>query len=176
MEDTLRGFDIALSQFLKNDIYLLQHDISERSITHKLAEYLKAEFREFHTDCEYNGDIDNPGTFRKELGIDRDKMIELAVRKIDENDTYNIYPDVIVHFRGSNDNNLLVIEVKKRKGGKKAENEKEFDKVKLGKFTTKYRYRLGIFLEFDIDKNSGVSEIAYFQGGEEAAPKALKDF
>lgn len=53
----------ALKILLKNDAYLLEHDVNERSITHKLAEYLQqelrkySEFNDYQVDCEYNKDL-----------------------------------------------------------------------------------------------------------------------
>jgi len=39
---------------IKNDFYLLEIGANERSVAHKLAEYLKQEFPNRHVDCEYN--------------------------------------------------------------------------------------------------------------------------
>jgi hypothetical protein len=160
LTQTLNAFDEALNEFFEKDCDLLHRDISERSITHKIAEYLGKRFTDFHTDCEYNGDMYN----RKELGIDKYEMIALAVRKIDKDDTYAIFPDIIIHKRKSNKNNHLVIEVKKKNGNNK---EKQFDIVKLKKLTTQYKYRLGIYLELKTGENCQVSEIKYFQTGNE---------
>jgi len=38
----------------EQDKYLLDNDLNERTITHKLATYLQEEFQEFNVDCEYN--------------------------------------------------------------------------------------------------------------------------
>lgn len=44
----------SLKRLLKDDFFLLESDAHERSITHKLAEYLQDEFEEWNVDCEYN--------------------------------------------------------------------------------------------------------------------------
>lgn len=44
----------ALLQLMKNDAYLLENKISERSQTHKLAEYLQLLLPQWNVDCEYN--------------------------------------------------------------------------------------------------------------------------
>ena len=61
----------AYLQFLKNDGYLLENDVNERSITHKFAVYLENEFSEWDVDCEYNRN-----------GIDKKTLIGLK-EKID---------------------------------------------------------------------------------------------
>ena len=44
----------SLQKLRRLDKHLLDININERSITHKLAEYLKEYFPEFNVDCEYN--------------------------------------------------------------------------------------------------------------------------
>ena len=44
----------SLRELLQDDASLLQYDVSERAITHKLAEYLQYRFGDYHVDCEYN--------------------------------------------------------------------------------------------------------------------------
>ena len=93
----------AADGLLKHDAYLLAHDVNERSITHQLAIHVKQQFPEWDVDCEYNRNHDNV------------KRLDLPprnnIRAGDLNAT-TVFPDVIVHRRGSDDN-LVVIEVKK---------------------------------------------------------------
>ncbi len=86
---------------LSNDAYLLRADANERSITHWLAIYLLQEFPEFNVDCEYN---------RKGLDVKRLPSFGIDPRTIQELGI-NLYPDIIVHHRGT-ENNLLAIEAK----------------------------------------------------------------
>jgi len=46
--------DRALTKLLQNDSLLVELNANERSITHKLAEYLQLEFAAWNVDCEYN--------------------------------------------------------------------------------------------------------------------------
>lgn len=94
----------AYNLLLKNDGYLLEKDVNERSLTHKYAEYLKELFPGYNVDCEYNRD-----------GLDPKKLIGLK-EKISSDDTNGrtVYPDIIIHHRGTK-NNLVVIEAKKSK-------------------------------------------------------------
>lgn len=163
-ENTLTAFNNSITAFMDNDCYLLHRNIYERSITHKLALYLQNNFPEFNVDCEYNGDIENINNYRKQLDISVADMIKTARQKIREDETYSVYPDIIIHTRNTNGNNHLVIEVKKANGN---ENDKAFDLLKLKKFTTQYGYRLGIYLEFSTGENASVVSLRYFQSGEE---------
>lgn len=92
----------AYKLLLKNDSHLLIVDANERSITHKLAEYLQLEFPQYNVDCEYN---------RKGLGIKKLDSFKKNI-KSDDTDATSVYPDIIIHHRGT-ENNLVVIEAKK---------------------------------------------------------------
>jgi hypothetical protein len=171
-EETIMAFKTSLSIFMDRDCYLLYHNIYERSITHKLAEYLQANFLDFNVDCEYNGDIGNIVNYRKQLDITEEEMIEIARQKSREDETYSVYPDIIIHTRGTNGNNHLVIEVKKANGNGK---DKAFDLLKLKKFTTQYGYRLGIYLEISTLENAKVESLLYFQDGVEKKVENLNE-
>jgi hypothetical protein len=99
------ALDRAINELVLRDHHLLESECSERSITHHLAVYLAAEFPRYNVDCEYNRD-----------GFDV-KRLKLGERKVkvsdDELDAVTVFPDVVVHQRGTNVRNLLVIEVKK---------------------------------------------------------------
>lgn len=154
----------AVNKLLQQDKYLLENDLNERSITHKLAEYLQQEFPELNVDCEYNG---NPNSINK-----RGKNLNLRELKDELKDIYpkaviSVYPDIIVHERGTNYNNLLLIEVKKstsRVGN-------HFDLTKLSIYTTKSElnklgYEYGIFLKFNTKTtNTSLFEQIWFKNG-----------
>ena len=152
----------ALREFFCKDDDLLCRDVNERSVTHKLAEHLQRQFKGLKVDCEYNryGD-DDP----KKL------VVEPGSTQTDCVDAKTVYPDIIVHERGSNCNNLLVIEVKKTSG-----RDASYDKRKLRKFTDqvphgkyKYDYTLGLFLVFDVD-NKVLESVECFQCGKKIKP------
>ena len=131
----------AIMLLLKNDLFLLEIKAHERSVAHKLAEYLQQEFPEYHVDCEYN----------------RDKNISKRLKDIPEcknnqnNSSDLVYPDIIIHRRNT-DNNLLVIEIKT------SNNSEKCDLKKLELFTDsseKFKYQFGLFLKFDRKKSVG---------------------
>jgi hypothetical protein len=95
----------ALDGLIATDSYLLHVECSERAITHQLAVHLSRQFPAYHVDCEYNRD-----------GFDV-KRLQLTSRQViindDALDAITVFPDIIVHRRGSDAENILVIEVKK---------------------------------------------------------------
>lgn len=126
---------ICLGILFKNDLFLLISDANERSISHKLAEYLQKDFPDWNVDCEYN---------RKELGVkELENIKDCSMQK--ESD--RISPDIIIHHRNSN-HNLLVIEMKKN-----TFDNCDIEKLKLFTDTQGlYKYRFGLFIKFNKDK------------------------
>jgi hypothetical protein len=92
----------ALQRLLSEDAYLFEIDVNERSLTHRLALYLGQEFPEWDVDCEYNRKGDVP------------KVVATLPLNPTQDDEHarTVFPDIIVHHRGTRDN-LLVIEAKK---------------------------------------------------------------
>jgi isocitrate dehydrogenase len=139
---------VCLGIFFKNDSFLLQNDTNERTIAHKLAEYLQTEFPDWNVDCEYN---------RKGFNI---KTLENIHECSEQRKTDRVYPDIIVHRRNKNDN-LLVIEIK-------VNADDYCDIEKLKKFTSsseKYKYQSGLFIRFN-SKNEKPS-LRWFINGQE---------
>ena len=132
-EEIKKRTRIALGVLQKNDSFLLEQKVHERSIAHKLAEYLQEQFPDWNIDCEYN---------RK--GI-KSKLLEGIGECDGHRKTNRVFPDIIVHKRNTK-NNLLVVELKKSNLDPKC------DIKKLELFTRmegEYRYSLGLFIEFE---------------------------
>ncbi|HCC05163.1 TPA: hypothetical protein DEP58_02550 [Patescibacteria group bacterium] len=122
----------ALDMLYKNDAFLLNNTVHERSISHKFAEYLQQQFEGWHVDCEYNLH-----------GINTKKL----PRECNGKNKEYVYPDIVIHHRNTNDN-LLVIEIKP----KTSKEVNECDNVKLVEFTRldgEYAYHLGLFVGFN---------------------------
>jgi hypothetical protein len=102
-EEVERRLDVALRMVAENDRYLLEFDLSERCIASRLALYLQNEFPEFNVDIEYNRD----GATPKRLGLPE------GCANFDEAGEALVVPDVIVHRRGHDGPNVLVLELKK---------------------------------------------------------------
>lgn len=93
----------AIDIFIKEDMFLLNADANERSMSHRIAVYLEHEIPDFDIDCEYNRD-----------GFDVKRLaLEPRNTSDDSEEAVTVFPDIIIHHRGNNNNNLLVIEMKK---------------------------------------------------------------
>lgn len=141
LEEVELKLEKSLETLFRNDKYLLEKDVNERSISHMLALYLKNEFLDWDVDCEYNKDFDEP----KRL-----KNLNCSLEKNDKKDLISdtkgttVFPDIIVHHRGKNEN-LLVIEMKKSTSRIKD----DFDIKKLKGFCAdpNLNYRYAVFLK-----------------------------
>lgn len=163
--DILSKIDLAVQTLFSNDSYLLMRKLNERSIAFKLAEYLQPLFNRYNVDSEYNGDMGKVND-RKALAIAERRIQEIGIDPNNDSN-YSISPDIIIHQRGSNNNNLVVIEVKKDTSPKKY---KDFDLIKLEHLTINYlgnhyNYRLGIALILGTGNNTGITSFSYFQNG-----------
>ena len=131
-----RRVKLALQELQKNEQHLLLNGLNERTIASHLAHYLAAHFLEYNVDHEYNGNIDN----RKGK-----KFLDASP----------VYPDIIIHTRGKNVNNLLIIEVKKtiNPGKQQEANEKKL----LGYIAEgcEFRYPFGLFLGIGTKSQTG---------------------
>jgi len=129
--EIMKKVHISLEVLFKNDLFLIENLVHERSIAHKLAEYLQHEFPDWNVDCEYN---------KK----DRDTKILDEINECSKDRKKDIvYPDIIIHKRDT-DCNLLVIEIKNNK-------EAPCDIKKLELFTSNvldYKYKMGLFIKF----------------------------
>ena len=86
-ESAIRAMAATVA-FLKAEGDLLQLNANERSITHKLAEYLQREFSDWNVDCEYN-----------RLGAAIKRLPAPEAIGSDDEDGRTIFPDIIVHRR-----------------------------------------------------------------------------
>jgi hypothetical protein len=146
--DVKRRVIAAICMLYRYDRELLDTDANERSITHKLAEYLQREFTGWNVDCEYN-----------RLGYDP-KRVRIDSWRVQANDTEakTVFPDIIIHRRLAK-KNLIVIEVKKAGG---AEETRDVQKLQEFTRTPEYKYDYGLFLRLAPD---GRSEMTLYQNG-----------
>jgi hypothetical protein len=103
-EEIKSRLDEALRRLAEKDRYLLEKDLSERCIASRLAMYLQMKFPMYSVDVEYNRD----GDTTKRLGLP-DECAKLR----NESGEGLVMPDVIVHRRGPEGPNILVLELKK---------------------------------------------------------------
>lgn len=141
----------ALDKLKENDNILLEINVNERTISHKLAEYLQIKFSDLSVDCEYNRHND----LIKKLNMPTDHI------SWDDVESKTVFPDIVVHKRNTDDENLLVIEIKKSS----SRIGHQFDIHKLKAFTSEpYNYKFGLFLEISVD--GGNNCLKWFKDGE----------
>jgi hypothetical protein len=153
----------VITKFLKLEPFILKENLNERTISHKLAEYLEMVFPNYDVDCEYNK---MPDEDAKEY-VNKTLNLEVEGIESDDDKAVTVYPDIVVHKRGNNENNYLVIEVKKKEYAEtkrrgKEETYKTFDFRKLKAYTKQLNYTYGIYLEFDKDN---ISDLKFFREG-----------
>ncbi|KKM98078.1 hypothetical protein LCGC14_1161530 [marine sediment metagenome] len=147
--------NFCLQKLRRLDRYLLDEEVNERTITHKLAEYLQQQIPEFNVDCEYN-------RFKQRDIKDIVKRLELPKDNNNWDDTKlsPVIPDIIIHERGPHGKNILVIEVKKSSSS----SSETLDRNKLIAFTTDpLNYELGLFLKIGLDNEDDIMDW-YFHG------------
>jgi hypothetical protein len=91
----------ALKEFYAREVFLFEHDLGERALTHRLAVQLERQFPDFEVDCDF--DRLGPRTLNLPHG---------SIVSTDDHIGKSIYPDIVVHQR-TVPNNLLAIEVRK---------------------------------------------------------------
>jgi hypothetical protein len=122
IEEVLNG---AIDNLISKHPILLELDISERALTHHLANYIREKIPEFYdVDVEYNRHFADP------------KRINLPSRTTNDTDTRarTAFPDIIIHKRNKDSDNLLVLEIKK------PGEDLEYDKLKLAAFVKELKY------------------------------------
>jgi hypothetical protein len=165
----------ALEKLLQtSDIWLLKNDLSEQSISHRIAFHLDPLFEEYNVDCEYNGDIDRQNS-RKAISILKNELQKFGqLRDKEASDLEKeftsraVFPDIIIHKRGTNDFNLCILEVKKNTSTVKY----NYDFVKLCSYTSdqygnNLNYQLGIFIEAIIDPEKPDFILKFYKQGQE---------
>lgn len=133
----------ALRRLAEEDRYLLENNLSERCIAARLAMHLQPEFPEHKTDAEYN----RKGRAPKRLGLP-----EECANYIDENGDALAVPDVIVHQRGEDGPNVLVLELKKTTNPDGL----DCDRTRVLAFRDELHYEFGALIECETRRRRGV--------------------
>jgi hypothetical protein len=133
MQTELNKLVIALKEFYGHETYILEKDLGERALTHRLAVHVERQFPGWEVDCEYN-----------RLG---ERMLRLPKGTIVSTDDAlgkSVFPDILVHQRDI-PNNLLAIEVRKASNHQPSEH----DQHKLEALTDPhlwFAYWIGVLL------------------------------
>jgi hypothetical protein len=102
MQTELNKVVSALKEFYARETHLLEKDLGERTLTHRLAVHLEKQFAGWDVDCDYN-----------RLGERTLRLPKATIVSTDDALGKSVYPDIIVHQREI-PNNLLAIEVRKK--------------------------------------------------------------
>ena len=172
----LEKIHIALDTLISNDRYLFENDLSERCITHKLAEYLQPLFLGYNVDCEYNRNVSDIKN-EKRINILKDELTKKMKEHLRINNDReqiiekSVLPDIIIHKRGNGSENLCVFEAKKESCGDILN---QYDEIKLeayasNKYGNELRYDYGFFIEFKTGQLEQKAEIikTFVNGNEE---------
>jgi hypothetical protein len=146
--------EMAIRLFMENDKELLDLKAHEQAVSHRIAYYLESLFKGYHVDCEYNrhgSENDSKKSIKNILNARENCKCSSCIKSKDSESSNTrekilVRPDIVVHERGNDDNNIVAIEVKKY--------DCLFDRAKLREFTDqnadiKYCYQLGLFLLFN---------------------------
>jgi hypothetical protein len=123
----------AVREFYARETHLLEKDLGERTLTHRLAVYLEKQFPGWEVDCDYN-----------RLGERTLRLPKGTIVSTDDDIGKSVYPDIVVHQRAI-PNNLLAIEVRKATNHQPPEH----DQHKLRGLTDPhlwFAYQVGVFL------------------------------
>jgi hypothetical protein len=101
MQTELDKVVAALEEFYAHETYLFEHDLGERTLTHRLAVHLEKLFAGWDVDCDYD-----------RLGARTLRLPHGTIVSTDDHLGKSIYPDIVVHQRAI-PNNLLAVEVRK---------------------------------------------------------------
>ena len=94
----------AIDRLVADQSALLYLDVTERALSHHLAIYLEALVPDtYDVDVECNRYFGDP----KRLNLPSRKALDRELRAT------TVFPDIVVHQRNTDKNNLLVLEMKK---------------------------------------------------------------
>ncbi len=133
MQTELNKVVAALSEFYGREAYLLEKDLGERALTHRLAVHVEKQFPGWEVDCDYD-----------RLGERTLRLPHGTIVSTDDHFGKSIYPDIVVHQREI-PNNLLAVEVRKASNHQPPEH----DRHKLAALTDPhvwFAYAIGVLL------------------------------
>jgi hypothetical protein len=111
MQTELNKLIAALREFYASETFLLERDLGERTLTHRLAVHVERQFSGWEVDCDYD-----------RLGERTMRLPHGTVISTDDHLGKSVYPDIVVHQREV-PNNLLTIEVRKASNHQPVEHE-----------------------------------------------------
>jgi hypothetical protein len=156
----------AVKMFYDRDFRLLELNVHEQTISHRIAVYLEQIICGtgvvVSVDCEYNRHLSFGKTIYDKCeqceGLDCWNKTQHIVFRTKCDELKSCRPDIVVHTRGTDENNLLVVEFKKNTPTDNV------DFAKLNCLTCNeagYKYRLGAYVSL----NKSDYDIKLFDNG-----------
>jgi hypothetical protein len=139
----------ALGEFYARESHLLDKDLGERVLAHRLAVHLERQFIGWDVDCDYN-----------RIGERRLRLPKASIVSTDDDSGKSVFPDIVVHRR-SIPENLLAIELRKAANHQPIEH----DRHKLQAMTDPHLWhasRAGVLLTL---ARKGVAASEVYVGG-----------
>src|SRR6202049_466680 len=149
MQSELNKVVSALHEFYARETHLLEKDLGERTLTHRLAVHVERQFPGWNVDCDYN-----------RLGERTLRLPKGSIVSTDDEIGKSIFPDIVVHQREI-PNNLLAIEVRKASNHQPPEH----DQHKLRGLTDPhlwFAYQIGVLVTL---AKSNVASSEVYVGG-----------
>ncbi len=119
----------CVERLLNEDAELLALGVHEQAISGRLAGYLQHECRDSNVDTEYN----------RHAVLVKKAMLPSGRKKV--------VPDIVVHSRGNDERNRLVIELKIEGRGDDDDRRHAHEKLDALVRGDEFRYELGLYLE-----------------------------
>jgi hypothetical protein len=144
----------AITGLYGSEVFLFEHDLGERALTHRLAVHLERQFPDFDVDCDYD-----------RLGERTLQLPRGSIVSTDDHLGKSIYPDIVVHQRHI-PNTLLAVEVRKASNHQPVEH----DRHKLRALTDPhlwFAYWIGALVI--LGKTSVTSSEVYVAGKQDEA-------
>ena len=157
MQTELNKMIAALQEFYAQETFLLQRDLGERALTHRLAVHVERQFSGWHIDCNYD-----------RLGERTLRLPHGSIVSTDDHLGKSVYPDIVVHQREI-PNDLLAIEVRKDSNHQPIDH----DQHKLRGLTDPhvwFAYAIGVLLTLG---RNGVNSSEVYAGGAIERPASL---
>ena len=149
MQTELNKLVSALREFYAHETFLLENDVGERALTHRLAVHIEKQFSGWEVDCEFD-----------RLGDRTLRLPHGSIVSTDDHLGKSVYPDIVVHQRDI-PNNLLAVEVRKSVNHQPLDH----DQHKLRGLTDPhlwFAYWIGVLLTLS---RKNVSDVEVYVGG-----------
>ena len=150
-DEAIDHLERANARVENEDRHLLMVNVSERCIAARLAMYLREYFADHDVDVEYN----RHGDDTKHLHDLVDKND--CPRNREEGQT--VLPDVIVHRRGVDHSNLLIIEMKKSRHRRGIER----DCRRIQAFRAELRYEFGALVVCETGDHPSITVAKWYE-------------